>query len=98
MTGDGTGSTTFVFKRGFGQDEITNFDVLNATMNPTGLEHDVISLPDTSFRNFAQVIRHTTTALDGDAVIHLNSHDSIKIDGVTKADLITHPNVVRFHS
>ncbi len=98
MTGDGTGSTTFVFKRGFGQDEITNFNVLNATTNPTGLEHDVISLPDTSFRNFAQVMRHTTTALDGDAVIHLNSHDSIKIDGVTKADLITHPNVVRFHS
>ena len=98
MTGDGTGSTTFVFKRGFGQDEITNFDVLNAMTNPTGLEHDVISLPDTSFQNFAQVMRHTTTALDGDAVIHLNSHDSIKIDGVTKADLITHPNVVRFHS
>ena len=98
MTGDGSGSTTFVFKRGFGQDEITNFNYLNAAMSPARIEHDVISLPAAAFRTFAQVIRHTTTALDGDAVIHLGAHDSIKVDGVTKADLITHPNVIRFHT
>ncbi len=98
MTGDGTGSTTFQFKRGFGQDEITNFNYLNATESPSHIEHDVISLPQAVFRTLVQVIRHTTSALDGDAVIHLSPTDSIKLDGVTKADLITHPNVIRFHA
>ena len=97
MTGDGTGDTTFLFRRGFGQDEITNFQYLSAAQSPTGIEHDVISLPQTVFTTMAQVMRHTTTALDGSAVIHLSRTDTIKIDGVTKADLITHPNVFRFH-
>ena len=97
MTGDGTGSTTFQFKRGFGKDEITNFNYLNSTESPLHVEHDVISLPQAVFHRLAQVIRHTTSAFDGDAVIHLSQTDSIKIDGVTKADLITHPDVFRFH-
>ena len=98
MTGDGSGSTTFQFRRGFGQDEITNFQYLSAAQSPTGIEHDVISLPHAVFTKMAQVMRHTTSALDGSAVIHLSPTDSIKLDGVTKADLITHPNVFRFHS
>ena len=98
MTGDDTGNTTFVFKHGFGRDEITNFNYLNATQSPSQIEHDVLSLPQAVFQNMAQVIRHTTTALDGDAVIHLNRTDTIKLDGVTKAELITHPDVVRFHA
>ena len=97
MTGDGTGDTTFQFRRGFGQDEITNFNYLSAAQSPTGIEHDVISLPQSVFTTLAQVMRHTTSALDGDAVIHLSKTDSIKIDGVTKADLVTHPDVFRFH-
>ncbi|WP_237477770.1 hypothetical protein [Lichenibacterium dinghuense] len=98
MTGDGSGNTTFFFRRGFGQDEITNFNYLSATQSPAGIEHDVISLPQSAFTKMAQVMRHTTTSLDGDAVIHLSPTDSIKLDGVTKADLITHPNVFRFHT
>ena len=98
MTGDGTGGTTFVFKRGFGQDEITNFNYLNPTPDNGAVPHDVISLPQSVFTTLAQVIRHTTSALDGDAVIHLNKQDSIKLDGVSKADLITHSNLFRFHS
>ncbi len=98
MTGDGTGSTSFVFRRGFGQDEITNFNYLNAAQSPGGIEHDTISLPQAAFQTIAQVLRHTTSALDGSAVIHLSRTDTIKLDGVTKADLITHPDVFRFHA
>ena len=98
MTGDGTGNTTFQFRRGFGQDEITNFNYLNATQSPAGIEHDVLSLPQAVFQHLAQVMRHTTTARDGDAVIHLSPSDSIKLDGVTKAELVTHPDVFRFHT
>jgi hypothetical protein len=97
MTGDGTGSTTFLFNRGFGHDEITNFNVASAVKSVTGLEHDVLSLPQAALHTVGQVMRHTTTALDGDAVIHLGPTDAIKLDGVTKADLMTHPNVFAFH-
>ncbi len=98
MTGDGTGSTTFAFRRGFGQDEITNFNYLNAAKSLTGVEHDVLSLPRRVFTTVADVLHHTSTALDGDAVIHLSATDTIKLDGVTKADLVTHPDVFRFHA
>ena len=97
MIGEG-GSTTFVFTSRFGQDEITNFNYLNAIQSPIQVEHDILSLPQADFHNMAQLFRHITTALDGDAVIHLNPHDSIKLDGVTKADLVKHPNVFRFHA
>lgn len=95
FSGDGTGATTFVFTHGFGQDEITDF---HATQSPAGIEHDVISLPHGVFQTVAQILQHTTSALDGDAVIHLSRTDTIKLDGVTKADLVTHPDVFRFHS
>ncbi len=98
MTGDGTGSTTFSFKPGFGHDEITNFNYVNAVKSVTGIEHDALSLPQSVFHTVSQVMRHTSMALDGDAVIHLGPTDSIKLDGVTKADLITHPNVFTFHA
>ena len=97
MTGDGTGSTTFLFNRGFGHDEITNFSYASAVKSVTGIEHDVLSLPQAALHSVGQVMRHTTTALDGDAVIHLSPTDAIKLDGVTKADLMTHPNVFAFH-
>ena len=98
FTGDGSGSTTFLFRRGFGQDEITNFNFTDAVKSITGVEHDVLSLPQSVFHTATQVMRHTTSAPDGDAVIHLSPTDSIKLDGVTKADLLTHPEVFRFHA
>lgn len=45
----------------------------------------------------ASLFHHITTALDGDAVIHLDRRDTIKVDGITKAELITHPSDFRFH-
>ena len=91
MTGNG-GSTTFAFSSGFGQDEITNFNY-DSSSQP----HDIISVPSGKLHSLAQVYHHITTALDGSAVLHLDQNDSIKIDGVTKADLITHPSDFRFH-
>ncbi len=32
------------------------------------------------------------------AVIHLDPKDTIKLDGVTKAELLTHADVIRFHA
>ena len=92
MTGDGTGSTTFLFKPGFGQDEITNFNYDNSAQ-----PHDFISVPRSEFASMASLLHHITTALDGDAVIHLDRRDSIKVDGISKAELITHPSDFRFH-
>ena len=97
MSGDKTGSTTFMFSQGFGHDEITNLNFANAVKSVTGVEHDTISLPQATLQNVHQVMRHTTSALDGDAIIHLSPTDTIKLDGVTKADLLTHPNVFAFH-
>ncbi|HEX4766232.1 MAG TPA: hypothetical protein VH414_08135 [Lichenihabitans sp.] len=89
MTGGGA-NTTFVFTSHFGRDEITNFTASGST-------HDFISLPRAEFASVAAVLRHTTTALDGSAVIHVDPRDSIKLDGVTKAQLLTHPNDFRLH-
>ena len=91
MTGSG-GSTTFVFTPGFGQDEITNFNYASGTQ-----AHDIISVPKAEFQSMAQLFHHITTGLDGSAVLHLNPSNSIKIDGVTKAELITHSSDFRFH-
>ncbi len=89
MTGGGA-NTAFVFTSNFGRDEITNFIVSGST-------HDFISLPRADFASVAAVLRHTTTALDGSAVIHVGPSNSIKLDGVTKAQLLTHPNDFRLH-
>ncbi len=87
MTGGGA-NTAFVFTSHFGRDEITNFTA-------SGPTHDFISLPHADFASVAAVLRHTTTALDGSAVIHIDPSNSIKLDGVTKAQLLTHPNDFR---
>lgn len=89
MTGVG-GNTTFLFKQSFGRDEIGDFNVAGPT-------HDYISLPHSDFVSLAAVFHHTTTALDGSAVIHLDKNDSIKVDGVTKAQLIANTGDFRFH-
>ena len=39
---------------------------------------------------------HHTAMSDGSAVIHLNRHDSITLDGITKAELKAHPKDFAF--
>jgi autotransporter passenger strand-loop-strand repeat protein len=83
MTGDGP-SERFVFSPHFGQDEITDFNV-------AGAGHDVVDLSNTRFSSLVEVLQHTTMSF-GSATIHLNPHDSITLDGVTKAQLKAHPH------
>lgn len=87
MTGAGV-RERFVFTPGFGQDEITDFYA-------TSPQHDTIDLSNTQFHTLAQVLRHTTMG-DGSATIHLNPHDSITLDGITKAQLKAHPKDFAF--
>ena len=87
----GGGETRYRFGTPFGFDEITNFTA-------AGPGHDYLDLPAAHLSSFAAVMRHTTTALDGSAVIHLDRHDAIKLDGVTKADLLMNPHDIYFHA
>lgn len=82
ITGGGA-QETFMFTRGFGQDEITDFSV-------AGRSHDIINLSSMHFSTLAQVLLHTTMS-NGSAEIHLNPHDTIKLDGVNLAQLTTNP-------
>lgn len=88
MTGGGV-RNTFAFTPGFGQNEITDFVV-------GGPDHDIIDLSATRYRSLAGVLSHTTMGDDGSATIHLNPHDSITVDGVSKAQLKAHPQDVAF--
>ena len=89
MTGGGS-NTHYVFSPHFGRDEITDFTA-------RGPSHDIIDLPASDFANGAAVLHHTTTALDGSAVIHVGQ-SSIKLDGVSKAALVLHPQDVLLHA
>lgn len=81
MTGDGY-SERFVFYPHFGHDEIANLVV-------GGAGHDIVDLSNTHFTTLAEVLNHTTMG-DGSATIHLNPHDSITLDGVTRAQIKSH--------
>jgi hypothetical protein len=88
MTGGGV-RETFAFTPGFGRDEISDFVV-------GGPDHDTIDLSATRYRSLAGLLSHTTMGDDGSATIHLNPHDAITIDGVSKAQLKAHPQDVAF--
>lgn len=88
MTGGGT-RDSFAFTPGFGQDEITDFVT-------GGGNHDVLDLSATRYQSLTQVLHHTTMGDDGSATIHLNPHDSITLDGVTKSQLAHHSAVFAF--
>ena len=83
LTGGGS-AETFSFMPGFGHDLITDFQT-------RGSGHDQIQLLDTRFGNAGQVLAHTKDNGDGNAVIHLNPHDSITLLGVSTAQLAHNP-------
>ena len=87
MTGGGV-REAFVFTPGFGRNEVTDFIAGSQ-------DHDTIDLSATHYSTLAQVLRHTTMS-DGSATIHLNPHDTITLDGVTKGQLKAHPNDFSF--
>ncbi len=74
----GSGSDQFVFKKGQGNDTITDFQAGKA-------KSDVIHLDKAVIYNFSDLLAHTTDTADG-AVIEYGDN-TIKLAGVDKADL-----------
>ena len=72
---------SFVFTRGFGQDTITAF-------NLAGPGHDTISLPEGASARLGAILAGATTDAAGNAVLQINPHDAITVEGVSAADLL----------
>ena len=78
--GTGTGNDRFVFDKNSGDDVIADF-------GQTAGDRDHIDLRDYHFKNFAQLLSKISDNGSGDAVIHLTSHDSVTLLGVSTAQL-----------
>ncbi len=81
MTGTGY-RENFVFQPTMGHARITDFVV-------AGAGHDTITLSHQDFLNIAQVL-NSTTMNHGSAMIHISADDTIRLAGVTKAQLVQH--------
>ena len=88
----GAPDTTFVFNPGHGLDVINQFRV-------GGTDHDTLSFSGTDFNNsIANVLRHTHSAADGSAVIvDPTTHDTVKLSGVSVAQLQHNRADFKFH-
>ena len=91
------GATRFVFEPGFGLDTIKGFAV-------GGGGHDTLDLlasdfsGDTDALRLADVLRHTHN-VGGNAVItDPTSGDTVRLAGITKAELKAHPSDFAFHA
>lgn len=78
MTG-GQGPDTFIFEDKWGKDTITDFKTV-------GVDHDVLQFGTGLFASFEDLMAHTSD-VKGAAVIDLNGHGSVTLEGVTKASL-----------
>lgn len=87
----GMAATTFVFDPGYGA------DVLNA-FRLNGADHDTISLPGADFANsIADILRHTQNVSGGVRIVDPTSGDSIRLTGITKAQLQHNRQDFAFH-
>lgn len=74
----GAGSDTFIFKKGQGNDTITDFEA--------GCDKgDVIRLDKSVLKNFSDVLAHATEK--GDDLVIDYGRNTIKLEGIDKADL-----------
>lgn len=87
MTGNGQ-RDNFVFGPAMGHAVVTDF-----VMGGSG--HDTITLSHGDFDSIAQVL-HSTTMDHGSAVIDVSTDDTIRLVGVTKAQLIGHKADIAF--
>lgn len=84
LTG-GAGNDTFVFAPGFGRDVVTDFQVGTSAAGA----HDVLDLHALGFASIADALAHTDAG--NNAVIHaVTGTDTITLQGVSKAVLLTH--------
>ena len=87
ITGAGNG-ITYNINKSDPHDEITNFAA-------KGGGHDTLNVAGSSLHNMSSLLSHSSFA-DGDLTIHLTSHTSITLDGVSKADLKSHASDIKF--
>lgn len=73
----GAGNDTFVFKAGFGQDTVTDFQAGG---------HDIIQFDASLFASLQDILDHTADS-SGNAVITASAYDTVTLHGVTKAQL-----------
>ena len=79
---------TFVFDPGHGLDVVQGFRF-------NGTDHDTISLPSADLADLAAVLSHTRNTAGGAVITDPTSGDTIKLVGVTKAELKAHPSGLR---
>ena len=88
---NGAADTTFVFDPGYGLDVLKDFRV-------SGTDHDTISLSGADFSNsIAEVLRHTQGVAGGVRIVDPTSGDSIRLAGITKAQLLHNRQDFAFH-
>lgn len=83
---------TFVFSAGFGLDVIHQFRL-------DGTDHDTLSLPGSDFGNaIADVLRNTRSTKQGAVITDPTSRDTIRLAGITKAELKANKDDFAFHA
>ncbi len=87
----GAPSNTFVFSPGYGHDIVHEF-------RADGADHDTISLPSADFANMADVLSNTRNTSAGALITDAVSGDTIRLTGVSKAELKANPSDFSFHA
>ena len=90
MFNAGSGTDTFIFKPGFGNDVINNFNV----------DQDTITLDHTMFSQFANVQELLASSqvaqAGGDVVITVDGNNTITLHNMSLTTLQAHVNDFRF--
>lgn len=87
----GQGSNAFVFDPGYGLDVVRQLRI-------GGPSHDVIDLPSSDFATIADVLRHTRDAGNAAVIRDPASGDTLRLTGVSKAQLAHNPGVFTLHA
>ena len=88
---NGAPNDTFVFTPNHGLDTIKLFRV-------EGVDHDTISLPQSDFTSMAQVLQNTTGQGGNSRILDPVTGDTIRLVGVTKAQLTANQGDFAFHA
>ena len=87
----GAPDNTFVFSQGNASSVIHGF-------RASGADHDTVSLPSADFQDFASVIANTQNARGGAVITDPTTGDTVKLTGVSKAELKANPAAFTFHA
>lgn len=82
----GAGGDNFLFRPGFGHDEIRDFH--DGHFSAGGAHNDILDLRGLGLASFDSLLSHTADTANG-ALITVDAADTILLSGVTKAQLAT---------